>query len=98
LGIILIESGLNALMTYEPLTGYSLIIGRYSTPYACHTPTLRVPFPLPLERETYAKGTRMVGETYAKPLMYVQCIWVNSILYPLIMLSGSFECPFIKLA
>jgi hypothetical protein len=57
-------SGLNtALMTPELLPSHFQIIGRYSPPFAFHTPTLRVPFPLPLERERYAKGTRNVGET-----------------------------------
>ena len=61
-------------MTPEWLPDNYQIIGRYSPPYACQTPTFRLPFPLPLERETYAKGTRRVGESKAKPLRCLQII------------------------
>jgi len=60
-----------ALMTPESLPSHFQTIGRYSPPFAYHTPTLRPPFPLPLERETYAKGTRNVRET---PKLYTKCM------------------------
>ena len=51
-----------ALMTPESFPGNFYIICRYAPPNAYHTPTLRLPFALALERETYAKGMRKLGE------------------------------------
>jgi len=60
-------------------------------------PTFRAGFPLPLERDTCAKCARNVRETYAKGGRYIPILWSISFFHLCLLLSGSLECPLMKL-